>query len=68
MLHGNKKHLAYYNILSVIYMINLTPASVKKPVQIVRFSFFFNDKTAPIGPGFTITLRHTTLDRTPLHE
>jgi hypothetical protein len=36
--------------------------------------FFFNDSTAPWGPrpphyrGFTITLRHTTLGRTPLDE
>jgi hypothetical protein len=34
----------------------------------------FHDPTAPSGPGppryrgFTITLRHTTLGRTPLHE
>jgi len=36
--------------------------------------FFFHDATAPSGPGppycrgFTITLRHITLIRTPLDE
>jgi len=40
----------------------------------VNTDFFYHDATAPSGPrsphyqGFTITLRHTTLGRTPLDE
>ena len=35
--------------------------------------YFFHNETAPSGPsphygGFTITLRHTTISRTPLDE
>jgi hypothetical protein len=43
---------------------------IKRP----RFHVFYHDATAPSGPGpprcrgFTITLRHNTLGRTPLDE
>jgi len=42
--------------------------------DVKKVCIFFHDLTAPIGPGsllcqgFTITLRHTTLGRTPLDE
>jgi hypothetical protein len=48
--------------------------SLWKENKIDEHYFFFNGSTAPWGPrpphyqGFTITLRHTTLGRTPLDE
>ena len=52
----------------------LYPRYIVRVPVILKTSFFSHGKTAPCGPGpphyrgFTITLRHTTLGRTPLEE
>jgi hypothetical protein len=52
----------------------LCPRYIVRVPMILKISFFPHDTTAPCGPGpphyrdFTITLRHTTLGRTPLDE
>ena len=51
---------------------NFWAVTVLHSVNNISFFFFFHGATAPGGPGpprsrgFTITLRHTTLGRTPL--
>jgi hypothetical protein len=61
-----------------IYILNLQHAVIMLLIALIMFAvmiiFFSNGSTAPWGPrpphywGFTITLRHTTLGRTPLDE
>jgi hypothetical protein len=58
-------------LYSFFYVVHSVHYYVK--VHSLFFLFFYHDTTAPNGPrphyrGFMITLRHTTLGRTPLDE
>jgi hypothetical protein len=63
------KHESVINIVLGLRIGNFSPA-----VALWQYFFFSNGSTAPSGAGpphfrgFTITLRHATLSRTPLNE
>jgi hypothetical protein len=64
-------HKRNFNILMGQGKLSLV---ISRPTYTLHTPFFPNGSTAPWGPrpphfrGFTITLRHTTLGRTPLDE
>ena len=57
-----------------LYLHFLSLPKRTKSDRLIQWVFFVDGATAPSGPGrthyrgFTITLRHTTLSRTPLDE
>jgi len=62
MLHGNK-NFVFYNILSVIYMIEVTPASVKTQCKLYIFPSSLSWQNSPLlGQGFPI------VDALPSHS
>jgi hypothetical protein len=71
LCHGIKRHSKNRKWLMIRYIKD--EVRVWQSIFNARF-FFFNGATVPSGlrpshhRGFTITLRHTTFDRTPLDE
>jgi hypothetical protein len=60
--------------LSSFFMLSIPCIFMSKYTEYILFFIFYRDATAPSGPrpphspGFMITLRHTTLGRTPLDK